>query len=83
MQRDARGVISAGRRCLGWVQSDERMTGCVRARLEGISLLIDSHFRMAKHGQCSAVFLNSGQKETAVLCSLPKPEDTLSLRYKA
>lgn len=48
MQRDARGVISAGGRCLGWVKSDEQMTGCMRARLEEISLLIDSHFRMAK-----------------------------------
>lgn len=65
------------------MQSDEQMTGCVRARLEGISLLIDSYFRTAKHGQCSAVFLNSGQKESALLRSLPKPEDTLFPRYKA
>lgn len=57
------------------MQSDEQMTGCMRARLEGVLLLIDSHFRMAKHGQCSAVFLNLGQKETALLHSLPKPED--------
>lgn len=77
MQRDARGVISAGRWCLRWVRSDECLTGCVRARLEGILLLIDSYFRMAEHGQCSAVFLNSDQKKTAVLRSLPKPKDRL------
>lgn len=62
------------------MQSDEQLTGCVRTRLEGILLLIDSHFRMAKHGPYSAVFLNS---VTALLLSLSKPEDTLFRRYKA
>lgn len=57
------------------------MTGCVRARLEGILLLIDSHFRMAKHGQCNAVFLNSGHKKAALLRSFPKSKDPLFLRY--